>query len=97
LACDPVPNLLRAAKKAAKSAGVALQVHKASCLSTCQPGLSAVVETQDGVARLGLVRTAADAARVVAAANAIVNGEAWEQGAIAVVSRLCWRELDAAE
>lgn len=90
-------QLTAAAKKAAKKQGLELEVARASCLSACGTGPTALVETEAGVLRLRGVVSAERLAQVVAAAPQLLSpepvGEQWQD---TVLSRLLWAELDEA-
>ncbi|MSP90829.1 MAG: hypothetical protein EXR79_03340 [Myxococcales bacterium] len=89
-----VRALQAAARRQAAAAGIDLRLVRSSCLGSCEPGLSAVVETALGVVRLALVATGADAALAVQQAGLLVAGTATALGGAVVVSRLNWADLD---
>ncbi len=90
-----VTQLAASALKIAKRLGIALQVERVSCLSSCEPGHSALIETEDGVLRLRGVATAAHAVAAVQHGPAAIAGDVVAEAlAPLVLSRMRWADLD---
>ena len=86
--------LRTAARRQALADGSALEVVRSSCLGSCEPGLSAVLETPAGVVRLSRLVTGRQAAHAVHHADALVAGAVTPPGGATVLSRMQWAEGD---
>ncbi len=94
----PMASLARlttAARRAAKTRGVVLEVGRSSCLSACSSGPSALIEDPNGVARLRHITQPEQLARAIAAAPVLLSAQPVPDDLQdLLLSRLLWADLD---
>lgn len=92
--CDSVGMLIKAAKLHADRHEIQLEIEKTPCLSGCESGLMAMVETVDGMVRIKQIQTAAQIGSLLDTAEALIAGQKTPIDG-QILSRLNWREWDS--
>ncbi len=92
--CDSVGALIKAAKLHASQRNMALEIEKTACLSGCESGLMAMVETVDGMVRVKQLQAATQIGPLLDSAQALIAGEKTPIDG-QILSRINWREWDS--
>jgi len=73
---------------------IQLEIEKTVCLSGCESGLMAMVETVDGMVRVKQMQTAAQIGPLLDAAQALIAGKKTPIDGL-ILSRINWQQWDS--
>lgn len=82
-------------ERAVAGAGISVTIARTACLSGCDVGLMAMVETPAGMVRLCRIASGAQIAGALAAREALIEGRPVVALVGHVLSRVAWDEQDA--